>query len=88
MRASIGDVDVGDVAPRGGPWRVQDVLNWLASLGMSQYIPAFRQQHSDGAALVALSPAQLAALGVTVARQRTCCDSRRAGRRARIGTAG
>jgi hypothetical protein len=50
----------------GSQYSVADVVSWLQHVGMSEYCQAFRTNHIDGAALLALTTEELKELGVTV----------------------
>lgn len=62
----------GPTAAAGEPWTVQDVLNWLASLGMSEHAPAFKNKGIDGIELLKLDENCLLDLGVDVRMQGIC----------------
>ncbi len=56
----------GPLAAPGEPWKVQDVLNWLISLGLAEYVPIFRGQGVDGLALIKMRLKDIASLPVPV----------------------
>jgi hypothetical protein len=56
----------GPTARAGEPWLLQDVINWLCSLGLQDYAPAFRARAVDGPALLSLQNEDLLQLTVSV----------------------
>ena len=54
------------MASTGEPWTTQDVANWLMSIDMGQYIPAFRARSITGPSLIRLQLDDLTALNVAV----------------------
>ena len=58
----------GPTAAAGEPWLVQDVVNWLMSIGMHSYVPIFRKRGITGPLLLNLKDESLKSLPVEVRR--------------------
>ena len=54
------------MAAPGEVWKVQDVVNWLSSIGMGVYAPLFKSRAVDGNALIKMQAEDLETLPVTV----------------------
>eukprot|EP00041_Stephanoeca_diplocostata_P018326 m.383085 g.383085 ORF g.383085 m.383085 type:complete len:568 (+) comp20980_c1_seq3:321-2024(+) len=54
----------------GAQWKVSDVCDWLLSMDMPEYVPAFKKSKVDGVVLLQLDDNKLRDLGVGAFQQR------------------